>query len=319
MSEHTPVLVQEVLELLAPKPGDILLDATLGHGGHSKAFLDAAGQGAKVIGVDADQEALSIAKETLALYGDAVTYHQGNFFSLPEVQVNAILFDLGIGSHQIADESRGFSFSSEGPLAMQYGTYETLPDSHLEPINVLAQRLGHYPEASELLDFLSPIALADMVRFYGEEKYAGVVGNAIAEGRPFATAKKLANAIEKAVPKFYEKGRIHPATRTFQALRLAVNRELEVLEATLPKAVKRLLPNGVIAVISFHSLEDRIVKQYFRKESASCICPPEQPICTCEHTPQLEILTKRPVIATNEEVQKNPRSRSAKLRAAKKK
>lgn len=318
MSDHTPVLVKEVLELLNPKPGDILLDATLGHGGHSKAFLEAAGEGARVIGVDADEEALAVAKQTLKEYGDSVTYLQQNFVDVPDTQVNAILFDLGIGSHQIADDARGFSFSSEGPLTMQYGEADSLPDAHLEPINVLTRRLGHYPDASELLDLLSPMALADMVRTYGEERYAGVVGNAIAGGRPFASAKKLADAIEKAVPKFYEKGRIHPATRTFQALRLATNRELEVLESVLPKAVERLLPGGALAVISFHSLEDRIVKQYFRKASATCICPPEQPMCTCEYTPQLTIVTKRPIVAGEEERQKNPRSRSAKLRGARK-
>lgn len=319
MSEHIPVLVQEVLSLLEPKPGDTLLDATLGHGGHAKAFLDAAGEGAKVIGIDADEDALNVAKETLAEYGDAATYHKGNYYELPDVQVSAILFDLGIGSHQIADGSRGFSFSSEAPLNMQYGQASSLPDSHLEPINVLTRRLDRYPDAHELVDYLSPTALADMVRHYGEERFAGVVGNAIAQGRPFASAKRLAAAIEKAVPKFYEKGRIHPATRTFQALRLAVNRELEVLEKVLPEATKCLLAGGVLAVISFHSLEDRIVKQYFRKASATCICAPGQPICTCEYTPQLSILTKRPVTASEEERQRNPRSRSAKLRGAKKK
>ncbi len=319
MKQHIPVLVHEVLELLNPKAGDILLDATLGHGGHAKAFLEAAGEGSQVIGLDADEGALGIAKETLAEYGDRVTYHRGNFFALPDTKVNAILFDLGIGSHQIADETKGFSFSSEGPLNMQYGSYDHLPDSFLEPINVLSRRIDRYPDAHELLDFLSPIALTEMVRLYGEERYAGVVGNAIAENRPFASAKKLGMVIEKAVPKFYEKGRIHPATRTFQALRLAANRELEVLTEVLPEAVNRLLPGGILAVISFHSLEDRIVKQYFRKASATCICPPGQPICTCEYTPQLEILTKRPVIATEEEREQNPRSRSAKLRAAKKK
>ncbi|MDA1169005.1 MAG: 16S rRNA (cytosine(1402)-N(4))-methyltransferase RsmH [bacterium] len=316
MSDHTPVLVREVIELFHPKPGDVLLDATLGHGGHAKAFLDAAGSGAKVIGIDADEEALTVAKEKLKAFGDNVTYLKQNFAELPDVKVNAILFDLGIGSHQIADDARGFSFSSEGPLTMQYGAADSLPDANLEPINVLTRRLNHYPDASELLDFLSPMALADMVKEYGEERYAGVVGNAIAGGRPFASAKKLASVIEKAVPKFYEKGRIHPATRTFQALRLATNRELEVLESVLSIVAERLLPSGVLAVISFHSLEDRIVKHYFRKASAACICPIEQPICNCEYTPQLTILTKRPIIAGEEERERNPRSRSAKLRAA---
>jgi len=317
MIEHIPVLVREVLALIDPKPGDVLLDATLGHGGHAKAFLDAAGEGAKLIGIEADEKALAVAKETLAEYGEAVTYHHGNFYNLPDVQVNAVLFDLGIGSHQIADTQKGFSFSSEGPLAMRYGEEGTLPKSKLPAINELTQKLNHYPDAHELLDLLSPMALADMVRVYGEERYAGVVGNAIAEGRPFASAKQLASAIEKSVPKSYEKGRIHPATRTFQALRIAVNRELEVLEAALPKAVGKLLPGGVIAVISFHSLEDRIVKRYFKQASRDCVCPPEQAICTCDHKQALEILTKRPITATEDELKENPRSRSAKLRAGK--
>lgn len=318
MSEHTPVLVQEVLGVLEPKPGSILLDATLGHGGHAKAFLEAAGDSSRVIGVDADPEALAVAKQTLAEFGDRVSYVQGNFFSLPDTKVTAILFDLGIGSHQIADSSRGFSFSSEAPLTMSYGEAEEFPPAKLSAINDLTQRLGHYPDAHEILDYLPPLAIADMVRMYGEERYAGVVANAIVEGRPFSSARSLAHAIENAVPKSYEKGRIHPATRTFQALRIAVNRELEVLEAVLPKAIDRLEVGGVIAVISFHSLEDRIVKRLFKKEAKQCICPPQQPVCTCNHKARLEILTKRPVVAGEEERSANPRSRSAKLRAARK-
>ncbi len=318
MTEHIPVLVREVIELLDPKDGDVLLDATLGHGGHAKAFLDAAGPAARVVGIDADEAALAVARKTLAAYGDRVRYIQGNFAALPEGTFHAALFDLGIGSHQIADPKRGFSFSSDGPLAMRYGQEEVLPSSWIPAINELTQQLGHYPDAHELLDLLSPIAIADMVRIYGEERYAGVVANAIVQHRPFKTAKELSRAIEDAVPKSYEKGRIHPATRTFQALRIAVNRELEVLEAALPQAVSHLVSGGVIAVISFHSLEDRIVKRYFREASKDCICPPEQAICTCDHVQTLEILTKRPITAAEEEVRENPRSRSAKLRGARK-
>lgn len=316
MSEHIPVLVHEVLTLLNPRPDDTLLDATLGHGGHAKAFLDAAGDGSRVIGIDADSAALEMAKQTLAPYGDRVTYHLGNFYELPDVRPNAILFDLGIGSHQIADETRGFSFASLGSLSMRYGEHASLPDSLLASVNNLTQKLQRYPDTEDIVNGLSPIALAELVRVYGEERYAGVVGNAIAHGRPFASAKKLAKALEDALPTFYEKGRIHPATRTFQALRLAVNRELEVLEAALPKAVDRLVPGGKIAVISFHSLEDRIVKQYLRGEAQGCICPPEQIVCVCNHKPRLRILTKRPITANDEEQQTNPRSRSAKLRGA---
>lgn len=315
MNEHIPVLVNEVLTLLDPKPGDTLLDATLGHGGHAKAFLNAAPD-TKVIGIDADSAALEIAKQNLAPYGDRVTYIHGNFYQVPDVRAHAILFDLGIGSHQIADDTRGFSFTSPGELSMQYGVHTALPDSYLASVNELTRKLQRYPDTEDIVSALSPIALAELVRVYGEERYAGVVGNAIAGGKPYASAAKLAQALEDALPAFYEKGRIHPATRTFQALRLAVNRELEVLQATLPKAIDLLVPGGKIAVISFHSLEDRIVKRYFRSEHQGCICPPEQVVCVCNHKPRIEILTKRPTTSTQEEQQTNPRSRSAKLRAA---
>lgn len=318
MNEHIPVLVKEVIELLEPKPNDIFLDATLGHGGHTKAFLDAVRGEATVIGIDADANALAEAKSVLASYGDRVTYHHGNFYDLPGAKAHKILFDLGIGSHQIADESRGFSFDSSSALSMKYGEHEALPDSMLASVNDLTRRLQRYPDAQDLLNFLSPLAITEMVRVYGEERYAGVVGNAIAQGRPFDTAKQLAAHLKESLPAFYEKGRIHPATRTFQALRLAVNRELEVLRATLPKAIEHLIPGGRIAVISFHSLEDRIVKQVFKREAQGCICPPEQVVCVCSHTPRLKILTKRPVTASEEELKTNPRARSAKLRVAEK-
>jgi 16S rRNA (cytosine1402-N4)-methyltransferase len=318
MSEHIPVLVREVIELLQPKPGHTLLDATLGHGGHAKAFLEAAGDDSTVIGIDADAAALAVARQTLAQYGDRVQFQEGNFLTLPDVTVDAILFDLGIGSHQLSDEERGFSFTSSGPLSMKYGTHETLPPSRIAAINDLTQKLQRYPDADDLVNRLSPIALSEVIQMYGEERFAGVAANAIAGARPIVDAATLAKLLQGALPKFYEKGRIHPATRTFQALRLAVNRELEVLERVLPQAVERLRTGGVIAVISFHSLEDRIVKRYMRQEAKGCICPPQQVVCICGHTPRIEILTKRPVIASEEEKQTNPRSRSAKLRAARK-
>lgn len=316
MSEHVPVLVKEVLALLVPKPGDILLDATLGHGGHAKAFLEAAGEGSSVVGIDADGTALAVAKQNLASYGDRVIYRHGNFYELPDRRFSAILLDLGIGSHQLADETRGFSFTSPGALSMQYGKHVVLPDSSLPQINDLTRKLQRYPDAEDIVNNLSEGALAQMVRMYGEERYANKVGNVIAEKRPFGSAAILAKALEDALPAFYEKGRIHPATRTFQALRLAVNRELEVLKAALPSTVELLVPGGKIVVISFHSLEDRIVKQYLRSEAQGCICDPRQVICVCSHKPRLEILTRRPIVATPEEQQANPRSRGAKLRGA---
>lgn len=318
MSEHIPVLIKEVIELLDPKPGDTLLDGTLGHGGHARAFLEKAGDDSRVIGIDADEQALAEAKENLKEYGDRVTYIHGNFYEIPNTTVQAELLDLGIGSHQIADEARGFSFSAEGELDMQYGPHADLPDSHISSLNDFTRKIGHYPNAHELVHGLSPLGLSDLIRVYGEERYSGVIANAIVDARPIKGAKELARVIADAVPKTYEHGRIHPATRTFQALRIAVNRELEVLEAALPKAVEILEDGGVLAVISFHSLEDRIVKNYFREQAKSCICPPEQPICTCDHPPTLTILTKKPIIAGEEEITKNPRARSAKLRGARK-
>lgn len=316
MSEHIPVLLKEVVELLEPKQGDTLLDGTLGHGGHARAFLEKAGEDSRVIGVDADEQALAEAKENLKEFGDRVTYLHGNFYDVPEQHVTKELFDLGIGSHQISDAARGFSFSAEGELDMQYGPHADLPDSHIPSLNDFARKIGHYPNAAELVNGLSPLALSDIIRKYGEERYSGVIANAVVEARPIEGAKELSRVIADAVPKTYEHGRIHPATRTFQALRIAVNRELEVLEAALPKAVEVLEDGGVLAVISFHSLEDRIVKNYFREQAKSCVCPPEQPICTCDHPPTLTILTKKPITATEEEIEKNPRARSAKLRGA---
>ncbi|HSX24713.1 MAG TPA: 16S rRNA (cytosine(1402)-N(4))-methyltransferase RsmH [Candidatus Andersenbacteria bacterium] len=318
MSEHIPVLLKEVIELLEPKAGDTLLDGTLGHGGHARAFLEKAGEGSNVIGIDADEAALAQAKEELQEFGDRVTYIHGNFYSIPDAHVQAALFDLGIGSHQLADEERGFSFSSEGPLDMRYGDHEHLPDSWIPQLNDLAQQLHRYPNADDIVNKLAPLALSEVIRRYGEERYAGVLANSIVDARPIKDAKHLRDVIVNAVPKSYEHGRIHPATRTFQALRIAVNRELEVLEAALPKAVEIMEDGGVLAVISFHSLEDRIVKNYFREQAKSCICPPEQVVCTCNHPPTLTILTKKPIVASEEEIVKNPRARSAKLRGAKK-
>lgn len=318
MSEHIPVLVEEVMKLLDPKPGDVLLDGTLGHGGHARAFLERAGEGSRVIGIDADEAALAEAKKNLAEYGDRVTYVQGNFYNIPHETVQKELFDIGIGSHQLADTKRGFSFTAGGELDMQFGPHEELPDAKVEAVNTLTRTLGRYPNASDLVNHLSPMGIVDVLRTYGEERYAGVIANAIVDARPIADAAQLADVVAKAVPKSYEHGRIHPATRTFQALRIAVNRELEVLAAALPKAVEALEKDGVLAVISFHSLEDRIVKQFFKEQSASCICPPNQPVCTCDHPPTLTILTKKPIGASEDEIANNPRARSAKLRGAKK-
>lgn len=315
---HTPVLVEEVLHLLQPKPGDVLLDATLGQGGHAAAYLNATAPDGKVVGLDADAQALTQAKENLAKVGERVQFLNQNFASLKDSltgggillsppsggvpsRFSHILFDLGLGSHQLADESRGFSFASPGPLVMAYGELKQLPLSQLQSLNWLEKKLGYPPDAADVIQFLSEEELSELIRHYGEERYASRIARALKRIPPLANAKTFAQVIAAALPTYYERGRIHPATRTFQALRLAVNRELEALQAALPQAVGLLHPGGVLAVISFHSLEDRIVKNFFR-----------------DHKDALEILTIKPITATDEEISRNPRSRSAKLRAVRK-
>jgi len=212
-----------------------------------------------------------------------------------------ILFDLGLGSHQLSDASRAFSFASPASLKVAYGELNSLPPARLQSLNALERHLGYPPDVADILSGLTAADLAELIRFYGEERYAQRVAQALKASLPIPDGRRLAQTVADALPSGYEHGRIHPATRTFQALRLAVNRELEVLEIALPQALELLKPGGVVAVISFHSLEDRIVKQFFRA-----------------HKAELEILTKKPVRAGESEVKKNPRSRSAKLRAAKK-
>lgn len=314
------------MHLLQPKPGDVLLDATVGQGGHAQAYLDATAPDGKVVGLDADAQALTQAKENLAKVGERVQFLNQNFASLTH-SINSgstpsqveglkdsltgggivpsrfshILFDLGLGSHQLADKSRGFSFASHGPLVMAYGELKQLPLSQLQPLNWLEKKLGYPPDAADIIQFLSEGELSELIRHYGEERYASRIARALKRTPPLTSAQALAQVIAGAVPATYEHGRINSATRTFQALRLAVNRELEALQAALPQAVALLHPGGVLAVISFHSLEDRIVKNFFR-----------------DHKDALEILTIKPITATDEEISRNPRSRSAKLRAVRK-
>lgn len=316
---HIPVVVQEVLQLFSPQPGDCLLDATVGHGGHAQAYLEATSPDGTVIGLDADEQALTVARQRLMKYGARVRLIHANFGELNDalkrggmveegersfhaMSPHHILFDLGLGSHQLSDSARGFSFTSSGPLRMAYGELKALPPAHVQALNALERHLGYLPDVSELLTGLSVRDFAHVIRFYGEERYAEAVAHALKRSLPITTSEELARVIAEAVPQGYEHGRIHPATRTFQALRLAVNRELETLEAALPEALALLPGSGVIAVISFHSLEDRIVKNFFRT-----------------HRDELEVLTKKPLRASEAEIKQNPRSRSAKLRAARKK
>jgi len=314
---HTPVLVQAILDLFQPNQSSRLLDATIGTGGHTKAFLTAAGLGATAVGLDADAKALSVARQELAAYGDQITYLHTNFANLkdsllgggilqgddstlinrPPVGFTHILFDLGIGSHQLADDDRGFSFNGEGPLDMSYGQLRSLPEADLAAINHLTEYVGHYPNVAELIIGLAVKDLADTLRHYGEERFSQRIAQALHQANEPRSAREMADIVAGAVPSKYDGGRLHPATRTFQALRLAVNRELEAVAQALPQAKDCLSKKGIIAVISWHSLEDRLVKRFFRDSD-------------------LTVLTKKPIRPKQAEISSNPRSRSAKLRAA---
>jgi 16S rRNA (cytosine1402-N4)-methyltransferase len=330
MPEHIPVLVDEVMAFFAPDSSSRLLDATLGLGGHSEAFLQASSPGGLVVGLEADEKALAVAQKRLEKFTGRTTLLHTNFFRVKdsiqgggiltqEPPFTHVLFDLGIGSHQLADSERGFSFSSAAPLMMKFDRDGALPPSSYEPLNMLEARLGHPPDALEIIRQLSEQELTYILRAFGEEKYARWIAHALHSASPAPlTAQEVAQVIQSAQPAKAAAQHIHPATRTFQALRIAVNRELEALTAALPAAVDLLQPGGKLAVISFHSLEDRIVKRFLREEAIDCICPPQQPMCTCGHTARLKVVTKRPVTATEAEIARNPRSRSAKLRLAEK-
>lgn len=299
---HVPVLVHEILESFAPKPGDTLLDGTLGHGGHAKAFLDAASD-TRVVGIDADPAALAAARSALAPYAERVEYIAGTFARSRELvgvrTFTHMLLDLGIGSHQLADTARGFSFQVSEGLSMRYGVAEGLPASELPGVAWLEKKLGHAPDVYEMLVGLTEAELADLIWRYGDERMSRRIAKAIKQAATsITTAAELAEVIVGALPRSYEGGRIHPATRTFQALRLATNRELESIRAVLPQAEQLLAPGGKLAVISFHSLEDREVKQFLRASTT------------------FDVLTKKPIQASQEEKVVNPRSRSAKLRIA---
>ena len=301
---HQPVLYQEILNVLAPESGGVYLDGTLGAGGHAEGILKASAPRGRLLGLDLDPEALAIARQRLFDFQERVTIVQASYRSAADVlaetgwgQVNGIILDLGVSSMQIDQPGRGFSFLGQGPLDMRFN-----------------QDSGK--SAAGLVNHLGEEELANLIYQYGEERYSRRIARAIVNARPIHTTQDLASLIEKAVPGY--ESHIHPATRTFQALRIATNKELETLSAALPGLIECLAPAGRIAIISFHSLEDRIVKQFFKQESKDCICPPEQPVCTCGHTASLKVITKRPVRASEQEIKQNPRSRSAKLRVAEK-
>jgi 16S rRNA (cytosine1402-N4)-methyltransferase len=298
---HIPVLLQAALSFLQVRPGGVYIDGTVGGGGHAAAILAASAPGGRLLGLDRDPAALEVARERLALYGDRATFRRGSFADLiPLAQgfipADGVLLDLGLSSLQLADPTRGFSFSQDSPLDMRYDPSEG-------------------PTAADLVNTLSVRELTDLLYRYGEEKQARRIAEALVAARPIYRTAELASLIERTVGR---RERIHPATRTFQALRIAVNRELEALEAALPQALEVLRPGGRLVVISFHSLEDRIVKQFLRRESRDCLCPPEIPVCLCGHRAQVRVLTPKPIRPDAAEVAANPRARSARLRAAEK-
>jgi len=302
---HQSVLYQEILYYLRPHSPERYIDGTLGAGGHAWGILQAAEPNGELLGLDLDPQALALAGQRLAVFNDRATIVQASYTTLlAQMQaigwenVAGILLDLGVSSMQLDTPDRGFSFQSNGPLDMRFSPQ--IQASAADLVNTL-------PEAQ----------LADILFRYGEERLSRRIARAIVQARPLQTTHELAEVVRRAVGK--QSGHLHPATRTFQALRIAVNGELAAIETVLPQAVQALKPGGRLAVISFHSLEDRIVKHYFRRESRDCICPPEQPVCTCGHVATLVEITRKPVEAGPQEIEQNPRARSARLRVAEKK
>ncbi len=300
---HIPVLYHEVLQLLRPQPNGRYLDATLGAGGHTAGILQASAPTGRVLGFDKDPEAIAFARQQLAEFGDRVTYVNASYAEITRLapangfaEFDGILLDLGLSSRQLDNAQRGFSFMKDGPLDMRF-----------DPT--------HGETAADLINNLTEAELVDIFWRYGEEPQSRRLSRAIVKNRPFAQTRQLADFIAAQVKK---RQRIHPATRIFQALRIATNKELEAVETGIPAAIELLKGNGRIAVISFHSLEDRFVKRLFRRLSQGCTCPPEQPICTCGGKATLRLVTRRPVKASAEEIEQNPRSRSARLRVAEK-
>jgi 16S rRNA (cytosine1402-N4)-methyltransferase len=285
-----------------------VLDATLGLGGHSLALLAQAEGKVEILGLDRDETAIERASENLAGYPGRLHAMRMRFSQFPDALaelgwdgVDAALADVGVSSPQLDEAERGFSFVADGPLDMRMGSADGV-----EP-------------AENIVNYWSYERLRELIRESGEEPQAGRIARAIVnerEKKPITGTLELAKLVERAYPpKWRATARNHPATRTFQALRMAVNQELEELQEFLDKIVDYLHPGGRVAVISFHSLEDRLVKRAFRREASGCLCPPRQPYCTCGHSPRVRILTKKPLVPTPEEASANPRARSAKLRA----
>jgi 16S rRNA (cytosine1402-N4)-methyltransferase len=301
---HKPVLYQEIIHALQPRNGGRYVDGTLGAGGHARGILEACAPDGLLLGLDVDPQALALARETLAPYEGRIHLAQASHISLSEQlaslswdAIDGIVLDLGASSMQFDNSERGFSFMQDGPLDMRFGPHVTM-------------------SAADIVNTYDERELADIIFKYGEDRDARRIARAIVQSRPLHTTGELVAVIEKASPRRGDK--THPATQTFQALRIVVNEELAAVEITLPQAVASLRSGGRCAVISFHSLEDRIVKEFFREQSKDFINPPYERVYEVERKAVVKLVNKKPILPSDEEIKENPRARSAKLRVVEK-
>jgi len=299
---HIPVLVKEAVEGLQAKPGGCFIDCTVGMGGHAAAILERISPQGKLLGIDADPEAIRVAGAKLGDYKEAVILANDSFANLNAIcknydfyPVDGILFDLGISSMQLDTAQRGFSFQRDAPLDMRFNPQQELT-------------------AHDIINSFSEPELARIIKEYGEEHHSRLIARHIVQGRPITSTLQLAQLVEQVLGRHRTK--IHPATRTFMAVRIAVNRELESLRVALEQTINLLHYQGRLVVISYHSLEDRIVKEFMRREASSCVCPPGTIVCRCGHVPTLKLISRKVIKPTPLEIESNPRSRSAKLRIA---
>ncbi|MDN5332264.1 MAG: rRNA (cytosine1402-N4)-methyltransferase [Tepidanaerobacteraceae bacterium] len=305
---HQPVLLKEAIEFLDPKSGGVYVDATLGGGGHFSEILKRIGVDGKAIGIDRDEDAVKNARDKFSAFPNAVIIHD-NFKNIKRIVhnlgfqgVDGVIFDLGVSSYQLEEKSRGFSYMQDAPLDMRMDKSQKLT-------------------AKDVVNNLEKKELARIIKEYGEERWADKIAEFICERRkikPIESTGELVEIIKAAIPARARRQGPHPAKRTFQALRIFVNDELGILSQSLKDAVELLKPGGRICVITFHSLEDRIVKHTFKELSRGCICPKGSPVCTCNREKELKILTPKPVLPSRDEIKTNPRARSAKLRAGEK-
>jgi 16S rRNA (cytosine1402-N4)-methyltransferase len=299
---HIPVLLSEAAEGLQAQPGECFVDCTVGLGGHAATILEKISPSGRLLGIDADSEAIETAQTKLIDYGKAVTLVNDNFVNLEAIcveyhfyPVDGILFDLGVSSLQLDTAQRGFSFQSEAALDMRFNSRQGLT-------------------AADIVNTFSETELIHIIKEYGEERHSRRLARHIVQSRPITTTSELVRVVKQVLGGKHAK--IHPATRTFMALRIAVNSELQNLKSALQQAIKLLRPGGRLVVISYHSLEDRIVKEFMQREASSCICPPGTVICCCGHIPTLKLISRKVIKPSPLEIESNPRSRSAKLRIA---